>query len=116
MTYKKQTTAKLSSRSFRDALRGAHPEVAGRAEAQAPKRELALALRALRMKQGLSQKEVEARSGLSQPVISRLEGPTGGMPNWDTVRRYVAACDAHMTLSFTTGGEDEARVVSAVAL
>ena len=104
----------LAARPFRDTLLETFPELRERVEAQGPKRRLALALRALRTAQGLTQKEIEARSGLSQPVVSRLEAPTGSLPNWETVRRYVAACGGHMTLSFTAGEADE--IVSAVAL
>lgn len=82
--------------TFRDKLRKVRPEIAEDAAKNKAKRELALALKALRKEKGLTQKQVEARSGLSQPVLSRLEAPSGALPNWETVTRYVEACGGHM--------------------
>ena len=93
--------------SFRERLRARRPDIGERAEANALKRKLALALRALRRERGLTQKSVEARSGLSQSMVSRLEAPTGSLPNWETVARYVSACDGHMLLGFSLERFDE---------
>ncbi|MFT3973918.1 MAG: helix-turn-helix transcriptional regulator [Amaricoccus sp.] len=111
--------------TFRERIEQARPDVAGRATGNEVKRKLALALRALRKERGLTQKDIEARSGLSQSMVSRLEAPTGALPNWETVTRYVAACDGHMLLGFSLQRIDEAaflgradapRAVSAVAV
>lgn len=59
----------------------------------------------------MTQRELETRSGLTQSVISRLEAPVGSLPNWDTVVRYVAACDGHMLLGFSLGAFDEAALM-----
>lgn len=105
------TTAATAGRpGFRDRLRAERPDIAARAQGHEVKRKLALALalRALRKQRGLTQKEVEARSGLSQSMVSRIEAPTGSLPNWETVMRYVAACDGHMLLGFSLERFDEA--------
>ena len=59
------------------------------------KRALALRLRALRKKRDLSQSDVSVSSGLQQSVISRLEAPSGPMPTFDTIERYVSACGGY---------------------
>ncbi len=110
--------------TFRERLEAARPDIVERAAANVFKRKLALALRALRKERRMTQKDVEARSGLTQSMVSRLEAPTGSLPNWDTVMRYVAACDGHMLLGFSLARFDEAAfvggpeegVVSAVAV
>ncbi|SFQ05317.1 helix-turn-helix domain-containing protein [Tranquillimonas alkanivorans] len=84
---------------FRARLRMARPDIGPRAEKQAMKRDLALALRALRKRQGLTQKDVEARSGLTQPLISRMESATGSLPTLETLMRYAEACNGQVTLS-----------------
>jgi len=76
------------------------------------KRKLALALRALRKQKGRTQKDIEQRSTLTQPVISRLESPRGPLPNWDTVMRYVEACDGHMLVGFSAREFDERSFVT----
>lgn len=99
--------------SFRGRVEAARPDIAERARGHELKRKLALALRALRKERGLTQKDVEARSGLSQSMVSRLEAPTGGLPNWETVARYVSACDGHMLLGFSLERFDEAAFLGA---
>lgn len=108
---------------FRDALRQARPEIAATAPGDGFKRKLALALRALRKGRGMTQRDVEGRSGLSQSMVSRLESPSGPIPNWETVMRYVEACDGHMLLGFSLDAFDEAAflredadVIAAVAV
>lgn len=111
--------------TFRKSVERARPDLAERARGNEVKRKLALALRALRKERGLTQKDMEARSGLSQSMVSRLEAPTGALPNWETVTRYVAACDGHMLLGFSLqrideaaflGRDDAPSAVSAVAV
>lgn len=98
----------MTDPDFRARLRAARPEIADLARGNEVKRKLALALRALRKERGLTQRDVEGRSGLSQSMLSRLEAPTGSLPNWETVMRYVTACDGHMLLGFSLGAFDEA--------
>lgn len=97
----------MSTSDFRHRLRAARPDIAQRESGNEVKRKLALALRALRKSRGMTQRELEQRSGMTQPVISRLEAPDGPLPNWDTVLRYVEACDGHMMLGFSLGAFDE---------
>lgn len=103
----------LAGPSFRRRLEAARPDIAERAQGHDFKRKLALALRALRKERGLTQKDVEARSDLTQSMVSRLEAPTGALPNWDTVMRYVAACDGHMLLGFSLEAIDAAAFLRA---
>lgn len=91
----------MTDTSFRASLLKARPDIADRAAANDTKRKLALALRALRKRQDLTQRDIEHRSTLSQSLISRLESPTGPMPNFDTVMRYVEACGGHLILGFS---------------
>lgn len=105
----------MSGYSFRSDLRRRRPDMAEDIRGNELKRKLALALRALRKKKGLTQKEVEHRSNLSQSVISRLEAPTGSLPNWDTIMRYVKACGGHMLLGFSVNEFDEDDFVGASA-
>ncbi len=55
----------------------------------------------------MTQQDVERKSTLSQPMISRLESPTGSLPAWETVMRYVTACDGHMLVGFGAHAFDE---------
>ena len=86
----------MTKPTLRARLRARRPDVAPSTPAEAQKRRLALALRALRKDAGLTQSDVADRARLSQPVVSRLESPGGSLPNWGTVARYVEACDGHI--------------------
>lgn len=97
----------MTQKTFRDRVLDIRPDAAERVSANEVKRKLALALRALRKSKGYSQKEVEARSGLAQSMISRLEAPSGALPNWATVMRYVEACDGHMLFGLSDTAFDE---------
>jgi transcriptional regulator with XRE-family HTH domain len=101
----------MKQSTLRSRLRDARPDIAERASGNEMKRKLALALRALRKSRGMTQRDVEARSGMTQSMISRLEAPAGALPNWETVLRYVEACDGHMLLGFSLDAFDEAKVV-----
>ncbi len=117
----------MPDKNFRSQLRARRPDIARAVNANELKRKLALALRALRKEKGLTQKDIEGRSGLTQPMISRLEAPTGSLPNWDTTMRYVTACGGHMLVGFSadkfdeddfvgSDGEDRREMVAAVAV
>ncbi|WP_143534876.1 hypothetical protein [Ruegeria meonggei] len=55
----------------------------------------------------MTQKDIERNSTLTQPVISRLEAPIGALPNWDTIVRYIEACNGHMLVGFSAHKLDE---------
>ena len=102
----------MTRKTFRSQLHERRTDILGEIRGHELKRKLALALRALRKEKGMTQTDVEHRSGLTQPAISRLEAPTGSLPNWDTVMRYVAACDGHMLVGFSTSAFDEQAFVA----
>jgi transcriptional regulator with XRE-family HTH domain len=91
----------MTEKSFRSKVLELRPDVVESKANNDFKRQLAMALRALRKNKGLTQGDIESRSSLTQPMISRLEAPTGPLPNWDTVVRYVEACEAHMLVGFS---------------
>jgi DNA-binding phage protein len=78
------------------------PDVAKLILEDARKRAIALQLRALRKSRGMTQRDVERLSGLTQPAISRLESPSGALPHLETVERYVHACSGKVELVITT--------------
>ena len=69
---------------------------------------LGLADKAGRKARGLTQGQVSEASGLTQPMISKLEAPVGAIPQLDSVMRYVAACDGKLELDFALTDIDEA--------
>lgn len=77
--------------------------------ANAEKRGLALSARALRRAAGLTQRQLAARSRLSQSHVSKIESATGPMPSLATLRRYAAACGAQVTIGFEPAEETDAR-------
>lgn len=101
----------MPKNSFRADLHALRPDVLDETRRNETKRKLAMALRALRKQKGMTQKDVERNSTLTQPMISRLEAPTGPLPNWETVMRYVEACDGHMLVGFSGQEFDEADYV-----
>lgn len=52
----------------------------------------------LRTQAGVSQAELAARMGISQPRVSQLEQGDLGQMELDTIRRYVAALGGHLRL------------------
>lgn len=102
----------MARKSFRSKLHELRPDVVSEIKNSETKRKLAFALRALRKEKGMTQKDIENSSTLSQPMISRLEAPTGSLPNWDTVMRYVEACNGHMLVGFAAHEFDEEAFVS----
>ena len=54
----------------------------------------------LRTEAGLSQRELAARMGTTQSVISRLEEGGGARNRIDTLARVATALDRHLVLSF----------------
>lgn len=90
----KRYAEELSARDpeFREAYEGMADEFAALAEL----------LRA-RQRAGLTQTELAARMGVSQPVIARIEGSIGShkhAPSLATLRRYADACGQRLVISF----------------
>ena len=54
----------------------------------------------LRTEAGLSQRELAARMGTTQSVISRLEDGGGARNRIDTLARVATALDRHLVVSF----------------
>jgi len=54
----------------------------------------------LRVEAGLSQRELAARMGTTQSVISRLEEGGGARNRLDTLARMATALDRHLIVSF----------------
>lgn len=102
----------MTKQSFRSRVLEERPDVVESYVGNEVKRKLALALRALRKTNGFTQMDIEKRSGLAQSMISRLEAPTGSLPNWETITRYVVACDGHMLLGFSSSEFDERAFVT----
>lgn len=105
----------MTRKSFRSDLHQLRPDAALEIRNNEHKRKLALALRALRKEKGMTQKDIERNSTLTQPAISRLETPTGSLPTWDTVMRYIEACNGHMLLGVSAHAFDEAAFVDSQA-
>ena len=96
------------SSTFLQELRQANPAGAELLDRNAAKANIARALRAMRKARGLTQGQVSEASGLTQPMISKLEAPVGAIPQLDSVMRYVAACDGKLELDFALTDIDEA--------
>lgn len=78
--------------TFRAQIREACPEIAERAAAFPYKRALASKLRAVRDAHGMTQEEVAAASGLSEPTVAQMESLTGPIPSDEAVISYITAC------------------------
>lgn len=64
--------------------------------------EVAIAVRALRERNGLTQQQLAKRIGVSQPVIGRLERGIGyRTPSWETMRKIFRALGYQLTLQLT---------------
>ena len=87
-----------NSNFLQKALHRAHPQLAGHQAKNSRKREIAIKLRALRDKRGMSQEEIAAAAGMTQSVIARLESLSGSIPSLGSIERYVDACDGDLAL------------------
>jgi DNA-binding XRE family transcriptional regulator len=68
--------------------------------------ETALAVRQMRQAAGLTQRELAALIGVSQPMIARLErGSDRRTPAWDTLARIAAALGRRLQVSFVKTGK-----------
>jgi len=73
------------------------PEVRVEYDALKPEFDLIRQLIDLRIKRGLSQRQLAKRAGMQQPSIARLEGGRGG--SLRTLRRVAEALDADVKVS-----------------
>ena len=64
--------------------------------------QIARQLRTARKEAGLTQAQLSAESGMSQPVISGMESPTGPMPEVESMDRFMRACGKKLWLGFDT--------------
>lgn len=83
---------RATSPAFREAYDGLADEFSA----------LAVLLQA-RKEAGLTQAEVAARMGVSQPVLARIESSLGShkhAPSLATLRRYAEACGQRLVISF----------------
>lgn len=87
-----------TSQAFHERLLTARPDVAERQKKNAEKRKIAIQLRDLRDKVGLTQADVAKKSGMTQSSISRMEALTGPIPQVETINKYVRACNGHWTV------------------
>jgi len=67
--------------------------------------QIARQLRTARKEAGLTQAQLSAESGMSQPVISGMESPTGPMPEVESMDRFMRACGKKLWLGFETTEE-----------
>ncbi|WP_412508588.1 helix-turn-helix domain-containing protein [Roseovarius sp. SYSU LYC5161] len=67
--------------------------------------QIARQLRTARKDAGLTQAQLSAESGISQPVLSGMESPTGPMPEIYSMDRFMKACGKKLWLSFETDDE-----------
>jgi transcriptional regulator with XRE-family HTH domain len=61
---------------------------------------IALQIRALRDRQGISQIELAEKTGMNQNAISRLESPRRGRPTISTLKRLAEALDVALVVRF----------------
>ena len=79
----------------------ADPKFGKELEALGPEFELARALIEARAKAGLSQSEVAARMGTSQPAVARLE--SGRSPTLKSLERYAEALGMKVQIRLVPG-------------
>lgn len=87
-----------AAKSLREEMLAARPEIAEREKKHARKIAIAMRLRALRDARNMTQADVAAASGLSQPAVARLEALTGPVPTFETIEKYVLGCGGHIAL------------------
>ena len=85
---------------LRDRIVAERPDVREALARTKVKRALASALVGLRKSAGLTQSALAAKADWDKAFVSRLESATGGLPELDTLARYVSICGADVRLSF----------------
>jgi transcriptional regulator with XRE-family HTH domain len=74
-------------------------------EKSEPKRQIALVLARVRKQAGRTQKDIADITGWDKAFVSRLESALGGLPDQQTIARYVEACNAKVGLVVYTSPE-----------
>ena len=74
-------------------------------EQSEPKRRIASMLARVRKQAGKTQKDIADITGWDKAFVSRLEGALGGLPDQQTIARYVEACNAKVGLVVYTSPE-----------
>lgn len=87
-------------------MRAARADVVARHAENAPKRAIAIQLRALRDARGMTQADVARAADMTQSTVARMEALTGPVPGVTSIERYVAACKGHMALMISTEAID----------
>lgn len=104
-------TAK-TMKSVMEELRQKSPELDQRLHASHQRQELALTLHGLRVKAGLTQKDVAALMGKDQAHVSRMESVTGPFPDASSIVAYAHACKSSAGYVFVTEGVDRLEVLA----
>lgn len=100
MSKSKQPDAPAKEASFAQQLHAANPAGARLLDKNSAKADMAHAMRAMRKTRKITQDQIREISGLTQPMISRLESPLGPMPTLESVVRYVQACGGQVSMDF----------------
>lgn len=90
--FKKQNKARMNTAEFKHGYDSAERAY-----------QLAIKVRKLREKAGISQSELALRMGTTQPAIARLEAG-GGNPNLDTLDRIASALGHELKVTFRKVG------------
>lgn len=70
--------------------------------------EVALAVRSLRERAGLTQDQLAKKIGVSQPVVGRIEKSIGyRTPNWETLRKVFLALGYQLKLQLVESGDQQ---------
>jgi transcriptional regulator with XRE-family HTH domain len=80
------------------------------------KEAIAQALRDLRQHAQLTQADLVRRTQWARSVVSRLESPSGPLPDLTTIALYARACDLEAGLLFATPTSQGLHVRSALTL
>lgn len=86
-----------------------NPEYVAEVERRRPAFELASSMIGIRAAAGLTQQELAARTGMSQPVIARLESGAH-MPSWATLAAILKAIDGQVEVSFKAANGEKVRI------
>ena len=90
----------MKQKISQEALIRGQSELGATRESNRAKQDLALALRTVREKAGLTLGEVAQLSGLKHTCVSNLEMPTGSMPSTEEIHLFAAACGTVPVIRF----------------
>ena len=85
----------MDRHELKESLIKINPKLKGFLDAHTEKRELALELRAVRKKVGLTAEDIAERSGMTIEDIERIEAPSGALPAEIKITKYRCACIEH---------------------